>query len=73
MAAAHPYGAFVGCGIKRIGCARRIKGKFESDLMRLQEWHRDSCEVGWLVGWLVQFYEIMDPNSRIRHYYVQFH
>jgi len=25
MAAAHPYGAFVGCGIKRIGCARRIK------------------------------------------------
>jgi len=27
MAAAHPYGAFVGCGIKRIGCARRIKVK----------------------------------------------
>jgi len=25
MAAAHPYGAFIGCGIKRIGCARRIK------------------------------------------------
>ena len=25
MATAHPYGAFVGCGIKRIGCARRIK------------------------------------------------
>ena len=25
MAAAHPYGAFVGCGIKRIGCVCRIK------------------------------------------------
>jgi len=28
MAAAHPYVAFVGCGIKRIGCARRIKVNF---------------------------------------------
>ena len=28
MAAAHPYGAFVGCGIKRIGCTRRIKVKY---------------------------------------------
>jgi len=34
MAAAHPFGAFVRCGIKRIGCVRRIKVKqyFESDV-----------------------------------------
>jgi len=25
MAAAHPFGAFVGCRFKRIGCVHRIK------------------------------------------------
>jgi len=25
MATAHPFGAFVGCRFKRIGCVRRIK------------------------------------------------
>ena len=29
MAAAHPFGAFVGCGIKRIGCVRQIKVNVE--------------------------------------------
>jgi len=28
MAAAHPFGAFVGCRFKRIGCVRQIKVNF---------------------------------------------
>jgi hypothetical protein len=27
MAAAHPFGAFIGCRFKRIGCVRQIKVK----------------------------------------------
>jgi len=30
MAAAHPFGAFVGCQFKRIRCVRRIKVDVES-------------------------------------------
>jgi len=35
MAAAHPFGAFVGCRFKRIGCVRRIKVKF---MYKVPEW-----------------------------------
>jgi len=31
MAAAHPFGAFIGCRFRRIGCVRRIKVKETED------------------------------------------
>jgi len=34
MAAAHPFGAFVGCRFKRIGCVRRIKVKFQASALK---------------------------------------
>jgi len=36
MAAAHPFGAFVGCRFKRIGCVRRIKVEVALDCERRQ-------------------------------------
>ena len=54
MAAAHPFGAFVGCRFKRIGCVCRIKVKIACLAFRM--WLHGSSEVRVdqnLVWWLL--------------------